>query len=84
MVAGGTEGFKLKPHTTKNPQLFEIPRQVFKIQTFKAGAGFDETEKSEWKETVVNKIINGFTEQYYRYEYTGAESRGEVTLIVNF
>jgi hypothetical protein len=84
MVAGGTKGFTLKSHTTEKPQLFEIPRRVSKIQTYKAGAGFDETSKNEWQETSVDKTINGFIKPYYCYKYTGAESRGEVTLIVNF
>lgn len=84
MVAGGTSGFELLPHTSQYPQQFKMPRQATKLQMYNPVAkAFDVVNLGDWKTTESTEIINGVSHKYYTYSYTGTD-RGSVKLIVNF
>lgn len=84
MVAGGTVGFDLLPHTATARQQFKLPRQATSLEMYNTVAkAFEVVALSEWAVATSEDEINGVNCTYYTYTYTGA-NRGSVKLIVKF
>ena len=84
MIAGGTSGFEVLPHTTQYPQQFKLPKKATKLQMYNPVAkAFDVVKLDDWKINESTEIINGVSRKYYTYSYVGSD-RGSVKLIVNF
>lgn len=84
MVAGGTTGFDLQPHTQEIPQQFKLPRKISSMQMYNTVAkSFETAAVSDWKEETSTETINNLDHTYYTYSYKGA-NRGSVKLIVKF
>ena len=84
MVAGGTAGFDLQPHTVDVPQQFKLPREASSMQMYNTVAkSFETAALSDWTKESGTETINGQDRTYYTYSYKGA-NRGSVKLIVNF
>ena len=84
MVAGGTYGFELLPHTAQYPQQFKLPKKATKLQMYNPVAkAFDVVKLDDWKITESTETLNGISCIYYTYSYIGS-ARGSVKLIVNF
>ena len=84
MIAGGTIGFELQPHTQNTPQQFKIPRKATNLQMYNTVAKkFEIIDLNFWEEIQSSEKINNFDQTYYTYTYTGA-NRGSVKLIVTF
>lgn len=84
MVAGGTTGFDLQPHTVEVPQQFKLPREASSMQMYNTVAkSFEAAALSDWTKESGTETINGQDRTYYTYSYKGA-NRGSVKLIVNF
>jgi hypothetical protein len=84
MVAGGSTGFDLQPHTVDVPQQFKLPREASSMQMYNTVAkSFETAALSDWTKESGTETINGQDRTYYTYSYKGA-NRGSVKLIVNF